>query len=226
MSGTESIAAIVLCAGKGKRMQAPRTPKVCFPVAGKPAIVHLLERLDEVAAAPTILVVGHLAGMVVEEVGPRFPGVEFSYQPELLGTGIATKQGAQVLQRLDFEGAVLVVAGDKVIEAAALDKLIAAYTSERPDLALIAAPREHWPNAGRIVMDSAGQVERIIERRDLAQAEAMFTVKSALRTRSRRRIDWGPVVWVMVATSPSATTLPALVRKRTPDRSSSDPMRA
>ncbi|HOT49499.1 MAG TPA: NTP transferase domain-containing protein, partial [Candidatus Hydrogenedentes bacterium] len=64
------IASIILCAGKGRRMQAPRTPKVCFPIVGKAAILHMLERLSALGVSPNILVVGHLAGMVVDEVGP------------------------------------------------------------------------------------------------------------------------------------------------------------
>lgn len=101
-------------------MQAPRTPKVCFPVAGRAAILHMLERLEGLGAAPNILVVGHLAGMVVDEVGPKFPDALFAYQSELLGTGHATRQGAAVLSRLGFDGAVLVVAGDKLVEPRAI----------------------------------------------------------------------------------------------------------
>ncbi|HPX40478.1 MAG TPA: hypothetical protein PLF51_08570, partial [Candidatus Hydrogenedentes bacterium] len=81
-------------------MQSPKTPKVCFPVAGKPAICHLLETLESRGSAPNILVVGHLAGTVVDEVGPKFPDALFAYQASLLGTGHATRQGANVLSGL------------------------------------------------------------------------------------------------------------------------------
>ncbi|MEA3366326.1 MAG: NTP transferase domain-containing protein, partial [Candidatus Hydrogenedentes bacterium] len=114
-------ASIVLCAGKGRRMQSPKTPKVCFPVAGKPAICHLMESLELLQSGPNVLVVGHLAGIVVDEVGPKFPNVLFAFQAELLGTGHATRQGANILEQLGYEGPVLVVAGDKLIEPRTLE---------------------------------------------------------------------------------------------------------
>ncbi len=164
------IASIVLCAGKGRRMQSPKTPKVCFPVAGKPAICHLMETLEFFGSTPNILVVGHLAGAVVEEVGPKFPNVMFAYQADLLGTGHATRQGASILAGLRYEGPVLVVAGDKLIEPRTLEKLITAFEQEDPAVALVVAPKHRWPNAGRIVTDSNGRLLQIIEKADLQKA--------------------------------------------------------
>jgi N-acetylgalactosamine kinase len=171
MQNGKSIASIILCAGKGRRMQAPRTPKVCFPVAGKTAISRILEELTGVGAAPNILVVGHLAGAVVDEVGPKFPDALFAYQAELKGTGHATKQGAAVLRQLDFDGGILVIAGDKVVERHTLEKLVRVFQEEDADLALIVAPKNRWPDAGRIVMDDAGNVRSILEKADLTRAE-------------------------------------------------------
>ena len=180
-----NIASIILCAGKGRRMQARRTPKVCFHVAGKPAVLHLLERLDALGVAPNLMVVGHLAGKVIEEIGPKSPRALFAYQAELKGTGHATKQGAALLQRMNFDGAILVVAGDKVVERRALEKLVNTFEREQPDIALLVAPKERWPNAGRIVCDGKGGVARIIERADLANAEskgASFLVNGSQRS--------------------------------------------
>jgi N-acetylgalactosamine kinase len=171
MEGCFPIASIVLCAGRGKRMQAPKTPKVCFPIAGKPAIIHLLERLKALGSSPTILVVGHLAGKVVEEVGPQFPDAAFVYQEKLAGTGHAAKCGANLLRRLGFEGAVLVTAGDKVIEPRVLAKLVDAFEVNRASMALVVAPKNPWSGAGRIIQDEKGRVVRCIEKADLRHAE-------------------------------------------------------
>lgn len=172
MNAKKPIASIILCAGKGRRMQAPRTPKVCFPVVGKAVILHMLERFAELGVSPNILVVGHLAGMVVDEVGPKFPDALFAYQASLLGTGHATKQGAAALARTKFDGAVLVIAGDKVVEPCALEKLIRTFESEAADMALIVSPKDRWPDAGRVITDARGGVVSIIEHADLRKAEA------------------------------------------------------
>lgn len=174
MSRTPSknpIASIILCAGKGRRMQAPRTPKVCFPIVGKAAILHMLERLSALRVSPNILVVGHLAGMVVDEVGPKYPEVLFTYQASLLGTGHAAKHGARALLQTKFKGAVLVIAGDKVVEPGALAKLIQTFESEEADMALIVAPKKRWPEAGRIITDENGRLLCILEQADLRQAQ-------------------------------------------------------
>ncbi len=153
-------------------MLAPRTPKVCTPVGGRPAIVRLLELQACFRFDPTILVVGHLAQAVRNEVEPAFPHVEFVYQDRQLGTGHAARQGAQLLTARRFEGAVLVMAGDKVIEPRALQKLVASFRADRPDLAVLVAPVGNDSSAGRIVTGSDGQILRIIEAADLRSAEA------------------------------------------------------
>ncbi len=198
LSGGEQgrIASIILCAGKGRRMQSPRTPKVCFPVAGKPAICHLLEALESRGSAPNILVVGHLAGTVVDEVGPKFPAALFAYQASQQGTGHAARQGANVLSGLEYTGPVLVLAGDKLVEPRTLDKLITTFERDRPDVALIVAPKSRWPNAGRIVTDSNGRLLQIIEKADLVKAgQEGSTFQVAGQTRTAEDIEQS-VEWV------------------------------
>ena len=176
-------------------MQAPKIPKVCFPVAGKPAICHLMESLEALGSQPNVLVVGHLAGTVVEEVGPKFPDALFAFQAELLGTGHAARQGAQVLERLGYDGPVLVMAGDKFIERRTLEKLMDAFEREDPAMALVVAPKHRWPNAGRIVTDAVGHLLRIVEKADLKTAEQegrTFEIEGEQRTAQdiENTVEW------------------------------------
>jgi N-acetylgalactosamine kinase len=166
-----AIASIILCAGRGRRMLAPRTPKVCTPIGGQPAIVRLLECHAHFRFDPIVLVVGHLAQAVIDEVGPRFPRVLFAFQHEQHGTGHAARQGAAVLSNRGFTGSVLVMAGDKVIEPRALQKLIDSFRADLADLALIVKPIADGPSSGRVVTDKEGRVLRIIELADLRAAE-------------------------------------------------------
>ncbi|MBI5094711.1 MAG: NTP transferase domain-containing protein [Candidatus Hydrogenedentes bacterium] len=164
------IASVILCAGKGRRMGKSRIPKVCFPVAGKPAILHTLDGLSDLDINPNILVVGHLAGKIVDEVGPKFPNAIYAYQADLLGTGHAAKQGVAVLRSAAFAGGVLIIAGDKNMEPRALRKLIHAFETSRVDMALLVAPKKRWPDAGRIVTDQSGHVLCCIEKADITHA--------------------------------------------------------
>jgi len=55
------MAAIVLAAGQGTRMQSADTHKVCFPVAGVPAINRMVATLRSEGFGTVVIVVGALA---------------------------------------------------------------------------------------------------------------------------------------------------------------------
>ncbi|WP_430461560.1 N-acetylmuramate alpha-1-phosphate uridylyltransferase MurU [Thalassolituus sp. LLYu03] len=84
--------AMILAAGRGTRM-APLTdhcPKPLLPLAGKPLIVHHIEKL--VAAGITDLVINHawLGGMLEERLGDGSAfgaSVQWSPEPQALETG-------------------------------------------------------------------------------------------------------------------------------------------
>ena len=57
---------IVLAAGEGTRMGSATRQKVCSPVNGLPAINHALKTYNQCGIRQHILVVGALAGQVVE----------------------------------------------------------------------------------------------------------------------------------------------------------------
>lgn len=82
---------IIPVAGFGTRMR-PHTytlPKVLLPVAGKPILGHILDRLIGAGVTSTTIVVGYLGEMVEEYVRKAYPQLESSFveQKELLGLG-------------------------------------------------------------------------------------------------------------------------------------------
>src|SRR6059036_3375859 len=64
---TRSLAAVILAAGKGKRLKSAR-PKVLHPICGRPALWHVVQ--TALAARPDrlVIVVGHEADDVRAEV--------------------------------------------------------------------------------------------------------------------------------------------------------------
>ena len=54
---TAPIAAIILAAGKGTRMKSD-THKVLHPIAGRPMLLHLIDSVDALDPARTVVVVG------------------------------------------------------------------------------------------------------------------------------------------------------------------------
>ena len=88
------LAAIVLAAGKGTRMNSA-THKVLHPIAGRPMIEHLLASLGALAPARTVLVVGEWREQLEKALASR---AEFAVQEEQLGTGHAVQQAQGLLE--------------------------------------------------------------------------------------------------------------------------------
>ena len=62
-------AAIILAAGSGTRMKSAM-PKVMHPIAGQPMIAHLLQALEPLRPAATVVVKGPHMNYVVQPVAP------------------------------------------------------------------------------------------------------------------------------------------------------------
>ena len=165
---TPSVAAIVLCAGKGTRMGAAVRNKVCTPCAGVPVVRRILANLRAGGVSRFVVVTGHRAESVMRALdGER--GVLFAYQREQLGTGDATLCGLRVLQDVGHVGPVVVTMGDKIVSPRLVRELLAA------DAAALAVcgvqRREEHPNGGHVVMDG-DRALGIVEYADVKKALA------------------------------------------------------
>lgn len=88
--------AIVLVGGLGTRLRAvvSDVPKPLAPVAGRPFVAWLLDRLAESGMRHVVLAAGYLAERVVDAVGLEWRGMQVEYSTEAtpLGTGGAVRQ--------------------------------------------------------------------------------------------------------------------------------------
>ena len=60
---------IILAGGKGTRMRSADRHKVCFPIDGQPAINRAIDVYKRCGIQHHIVVVGAMAGQVIETVG-------------------------------------------------------------------------------------------------------------------------------------------------------------
>ncbi|MDP3724031.1 MAG: NTP transferase domain-containing protein [bacterium] len=156
----ERIAAVVLAAGKGKRMNSPDKQKVTHDLAGRPMVAYTVETLKSVRFDQIIVVVGHLKEQVIKAVGGD---VLFAHQDEPLGTGDALRVALFVIDpSIDV---VLSLYGD---DSAFLSKetlrfFIDAFSKSRADMACLTVVRDDPTGLGRIVRDSREHVVRIVE---------------------------------------------------------------
>jgi N-acetylgalactosamine kinase len=162
------IYSIILAAGKGRRMRSQTLHKVCFPIMGVPAIHRALDAYNRIGVIRNVIVVGELAGQVVETVGKKFRNCLFAYQPEPLGTGDAAGRGLEALPGIDPDSWLLIVAGDKLVANAALTRLVSACESAQADLGLLVSPAE-WggSSAGRVLVGADDRPLAIVEMADV-----------------------------------------------------------
>ncbi len=173
---------IILAAGKGTRMRSANLHKVCFPIEGKPAIHWALEAYHACGIRQHVLVVGALAGQVVETVGSRFAHCVFVYQAEQHGTAHATRVGLEALEAAPDDADILLVAGDRIIEPVVLERFFDLFYSRKCDLAVLACPRRERSSQGRIVQTPEGEPLAIVEAADIRQRAVYRRIRDLLRS--------------------------------------------
>jgi bifunctional UDP-N-acetylglucosamine pyrophosphorylase / glucosamine-1-phosphate N-acetyltransferase len=160
---TDTLASIVLAAGKGTRMKS-RLPKLLHTACGRPLLAWSLCAVEPLAPSPAVVVVPpdepDLTALVPEWATP-------AVQRTARGTGDAVLAAREALAR--FAGDVLILNADHpLIEADTLQQLLAAHRQAAAAATLLTFERTPTIGAdfGRIVRDAAGNVTAIVEVRD------------------------------------------------------------
>ncbi|MDG2206419.1 MAG: NTP transferase domain-containing protein [Pirellulales bacterium] len=160
--------AIVMAAGKGTRMRSD-LPKVLVPVSGRPMIEYVLDTLREAGVTRQIVVVGHRAELVREQLATR-EDVVFAEQTKQLGTGHAVMMCREDLA--GTEGPVLIVAGDSpLMQADSLTALFAEFDSREPACILGTGYRDDPTGFGRVVRDAEGRFVGVVEQKDATEEQ-------------------------------------------------------
>lgn len=159
--------AIVMAAGKGTRMKSD-LPKVLVPVGGRAMIEYVLDTLAQSEISKAVVVVGYRANDVRAALSTR-RGLAFVDQVPQHGTGHAVMVCREHFS--NHEGPVIVLAGDSpMLRSESLARLLAEYDRDRPACLLGSADKADPGQLGRVVRDSKGRFQGIVEHKD-ADAE-------------------------------------------------------
>jgi N-acetylgalactosamine kinase len=87
--------------------------------------------------------------------------------------------GAETLERMRFEGDVLVVAGDKVIDPRVIRQLLAAHARSEADATLATARRPPGSSAGTVLETARGNIVGILEEPERQRLAALAQINEA-----------------------------------------------
>lgn len=173
------VAAVIMAAGLGKRMQSKHA-KVLHPVAGRPMVLYSLELALRIAGHHVAVVVGHQADRVSQVVKEATGGsdghaaVSITEQRELLGTGHAVLQTRPVFieSGRSMPGQFVILNGDTpLLREATLRELLEVHRRQEAAVTILTTVLDDPSGYGRVVRSSSGDaVSRIVEDRDADQA--------------------------------------------------------
>jgi bifunctional UDP-N-acetylglucosamine pyrophosphorylase / glucosamine-1-phosphate N-acetyltransferase len=153
------LAVIILAAGAGKRMKSA-LPKVLQPLAGKALLQHVLDVARSLNPAAIHVVYGH-GGDAVRAAFANEP-VLWVLQSQQLGTGHAATQAAA---HLSGDERVLILYGDApLITTDTLQALL--HAAGQDDVGLLTVNASDPTGYGRVLRNSKGRVQAIVEERD------------------------------------------------------------
>ncbi len=162
--------AVILAAGQGTRMKS-RLYKVLHSVCGKPMVQHVVDQVSLVGLDEIVVVVGHGAEKVKEQLGDD---VTYVLQAEQLGTGHAVMQAESILK--DKQGVTIVICGDTpLITNETIEALLKYHQEHKAKATILTANTNNPTGYGRIVRDHKGMVQRIVEHKDATDEERMIT---------------------------------------------------
>lgn len=155
--------AIVLAAGRGTRMKSGKN-KVMHELLGKPMIGHLVDHLDNIDIDDIVVVTGYQRELVQEYLGDK---VSYAYQDEQIGTGDAV---SKVTQLANKKGSTLLVFGDcALLQPETLERVFEAH--EGFDLTIASATSQAPSNYSRVIRDSQGQIDKVVDHRELSKLQ-------------------------------------------------------
>ena len=173
MTDTRRFAVVILAAGQGTRMRSD-THKVLHPIASRPLLLHLLDRVDDVGADKRVVVVGKDREQVEAALAGR--DVSIAVQAQQKGTGHAVQQAEEALS--GYDGPVVILYGDApFVEASTLGRMVDRLNGNGGPGIVVLAFRPSDPlKYGRIILGDGDRIARMVEFKDATEEERAVTL--------------------------------------------------
>jgi glucose-1-phosphate thymidylyltransferase len=176
------VKAVIPVAGVGTKLR-PLTytqPKPLIPIAGKPILGHIIERLAAAGINEFVFVIGYLGNKIHDFVRDQYPNITsyFVQQSDRKGIGHAIWMAKDIVN----EEEMLIVLGDTVFEAD-IESIIGNAHS------VLGIKKVDDPRGfGVVEFDDAGKIKRVVEKPNIPRSNMALVGLYKIRD-SRRLFD-------------------------------------
>jgi bifunctional UDP-N-acetylglucosamine pyrophosphorylase / glucosamine-1-phosphate N-acetyltransferase len=162
-----TITTIILAAGKGTRMRSA-FPKIMHKIANRSLLEHVYDTSKQLPNNKVKIVYGHGGELVRENLNHL--EANWIEQKQQLGTGHAVQQVADQIGDTDT---ALILYGDVPLLKLATVKALLANVGDK-SLGLLTVNLTDPKGYGRILRDSHGRVQKIVEEKDASNDEKLI----------------------------------------------------
>ncbi|MEM9492156.1 MAG: bifunctional UDP-N-acetylglucosamine diphosphorylase/glucosamine-1-phosphate N-acetyltransferase GlmU, partial [Myxococcota bacterium] len=172
---------LILAAGLGTRMKS-RKAKVLHEIAGRPLIVWAVECARDAGADKVVAILGHQLELVRGALDARYGDgvIDVALQAEQKGTGHAVLCAMPNLQDEPDDRVVVILTGDApLLRAERVAELAAACQRSESGMAMLSTHPTREVAYGRLVCDSDGKLQRIVEHADATEEQRAIRAMNA-----------------------------------------------
>lgn len=163
----KNVAAVILAAGEGTRINSRQKNKVTYKLNGKPMIKYPVETLVKVGIKPVVVVVKFAEKSVREAL--KGEKIVFARQGNRKGTAAALEDGIKELSS-SVKDVMVMYGDDSTFYTPDLFRhLIEDHRKSKAVVTLLSIKLEDPTGLGRILRDLKGNVKRIVEEKVASQ---------------------------------------------------------
>jgi bifunctional UDP-N-acetylglucosamine pyrophosphorylase / glucosamine-1-phosphate N-acetyltransferase len=158
----------IMAAGLGTRMKSD-TAKVLHMIAGRPMLHWVVTAARTAGAERVVAILGHQNEAVKASLDKSFGvgGVDVAIQPEQRGTGHAVQCALPAVEKESDDRIVVILSGDApLLQSERISELVRACAESAGGMALLSTRPDRDMPYGRLVCDSKGVLEKIVEHPD------------------------------------------------------------
>lgn len=165
--------AVILAGGEGKRMKSDK-PKTLSRVLGKPMLLWVISAVRNAGIDDICIVKGYKKECIEDFLGTLDFNVESVFQAQRLGTGHAVMMAKDFLKK--HNGNVVILNGDApFMDSATIEQSLAQHIQNKCAATVISANVADPTGYGRIVRDTNGNLNAIVEQKDADEETLKIT---------------------------------------------------